>query len=85
MELRLCAAPGCLNEARRRYCSDGCASRSRQRRCRVRRVDVVVVVEFGPRWLRGIEAPLEILEVFADDAERYARMGICAKRDIGLV
>lgn len=31
-EPRRCAALGCLNEARRLYCSDECASRARQRR-----------------------------------------------------
>jgi hypothetical protein len=85
---RRCAAAGCLNAARRLYCSDECASRARQRRYNrniERHVDVWAVVEFGPRWLRGIDAPPEIAEIFADDAARFARMGKRANRNNALL
>jgi hypothetical protein len=44
-----------------------------------------VIIEFGPRWLRGIDAPPEIAEIFADDAQRFARMGKRANRNARLV
>jgi len=48
-------------------------------------VDVWAELEFGPRWLRGIDAPPEIAEIFADDAERFARMGKRANRKNALL
>jgi predicted nucleic acid-binding Zn ribbon protein len=84
---RRCAVAGCPNDARRVYCSDECASRARQSRYRAttRQVDAWVIIEFGPRWLRGIDAPPEIAEIFADDAQRFARMGKRANRNARLV
>jgi hypothetical protein len=50
---RTCAAVDCTNVARRRYCSDACASRECQQRYRDethRRVDVSLVLDFrGPQ------------------------------------
>jgi hypothetical protein len=67
-----------LPQGRRRYCSTRCAQRSRAVRFRRReqRIDVVVAIE--PSAF-GVATSIEIAELFADDALRFAGMGL-AKR-----
>ena len=77
--IRQCERTGCeVTTRRRRFCSDRCASIDRQRRFRERDfidVRVSVKIEHSQPEAFGVPTIGDVAFVFADDAERFRRLG----------